>query len=154
MEPWFHSWYRGRVETLDAKYNLAYINSTLCGHTDSSKRATITYLCPYEGGSDIEGTVVCLGHPLLVQFNQLLDTVQESIFIKLLNGRIVITCGGVRVGDGDQWGGGWVMVVISLTGRLADSADLLNLIMFSIGRNSLILSSAPRYAFSPSKHCN
>ncbi len=22
MEPWFHSWYRGRVETLDAKYNL------------------------------------------------------------------------------------------------------------------------------------
>ena len=24
VEPWFHSWYRGRVETLDAKYNLAY----------------------------------------------------------------------------------------------------------------------------------
>ncbi len=22
VEPWFHSWYRGRVETLDAKYNL------------------------------------------------------------------------------------------------------------------------------------
>ncbi len=21
VEPWFHSWYRGRVETLDAKYN-------------------------------------------------------------------------------------------------------------------------------------
>ncbi len=20
VEPWFHSWYRGRVETLDAKY--------------------------------------------------------------------------------------------------------------------------------------
>ncbi len=35
VEPWFHSWYRGRVETLDAKYNLAYINSTLCGHTNS-----------------------------------------------------------------------------------------------------------------------
>ncbi len=39
VEPWFHSWCRGRVETLDAKYNLAYINSTLCGHTSSSKRA-------------------------------------------------------------------------------------------------------------------
>ncbi len=38
VEPWFHSWYRGRVETLDAKYNLAYINSTLCGHTNSLKR--------------------------------------------------------------------------------------------------------------------
>ena len=23
VEPWFHSWYRGRVETLDAKYNLS-----------------------------------------------------------------------------------------------------------------------------------
>ncbi len=23
-EPWFHSWYRGRVETLDAKYNLIF----------------------------------------------------------------------------------------------------------------------------------
>ncbi len=34
----FHSWYRGRVETLDAKYNLAYINSTLCGYTKCSKR--------------------------------------------------------------------------------------------------------------------
>ncbi len=22
VEPWFHSWYRGRIETLDAKYNL------------------------------------------------------------------------------------------------------------------------------------
>ncbi len=22
VEPWFHSWYRGRVKTLDAKYNL------------------------------------------------------------------------------------------------------------------------------------
>ncbi len=22
VEPWFHSWYRGRVETLDAKYTL------------------------------------------------------------------------------------------------------------------------------------
>ncbi len=22
VETWFHSWYRGRVETLDAKYNL------------------------------------------------------------------------------------------------------------------------------------
>ncbi len=21
VEPWLHSWYRGRVETLDAKYN-------------------------------------------------------------------------------------------------------------------------------------
>ncbi len=31
VDPWFHSWYRGRVESLDAKYNLAYINSTLCG---------------------------------------------------------------------------------------------------------------------------
>ncbi len=34
VEPWFHYWYRGRVETLDAKYNLAYINSTLCGYTN------------------------------------------------------------------------------------------------------------------------
>ncbi len=25
VEPWFHSWYRGRVETLDAKYNLILI---------------------------------------------------------------------------------------------------------------------------------
>ena len=42
VEPWFHSWYRarGRVEILDVKYNLAYINSTLCGYTNSSKRAT------------------------------------------------------------------------------------------------------------------
>ncbi len=24
VEPWFHSWYRGRVETLDAKYNLMF----------------------------------------------------------------------------------------------------------------------------------
>ncbi len=40
VEPWFHSWYRGRVETLDAKYNLAYSNSTLCDHTNSLKRAT------------------------------------------------------------------------------------------------------------------
>ncbi len=24
VEPWFHSWYRGRVETLDAKYNLIF----------------------------------------------------------------------------------------------------------------------------------
>ncbi len=24
VEPWFRSWYRGRVETLDAKYNLAH----------------------------------------------------------------------------------------------------------------------------------
>ncbi len=24
MKPWFHSWYRGRVETLDAKYNLIF----------------------------------------------------------------------------------------------------------------------------------
>ncbi len=23
-EPWFHSWYRGRVEILDAKYNLIF----------------------------------------------------------------------------------------------------------------------------------
>ena len=22
VEPWFHIWYRGRVETLDAKYNI------------------------------------------------------------------------------------------------------------------------------------
>ena len=29
VEPWCHSWYRGRVDTLDAKYNLAFINSTL-----------------------------------------------------------------------------------------------------------------------------
>ncbi len=29
VEPWVHSWYRGRVETLDAKYDPAYINSTL-----------------------------------------------------------------------------------------------------------------------------
>ena len=41
VEPWFHSWYIGRVETLDAKYNLAYINSTLCGYTNSSKRETL-----------------------------------------------------------------------------------------------------------------
>ena len=27
---WFHSWYRGGVETLDAKYNLVYQTSTLC----------------------------------------------------------------------------------------------------------------------------
>ncbi len=25
VEPWFHSWYSGRVETLDAKYNLVAI---------------------------------------------------------------------------------------------------------------------------------
>ncbi len=25
VEPWSHSWYRGRVETLDAKYNLILI---------------------------------------------------------------------------------------------------------------------------------
>ncbi len=43
VEPWFHSWYRGRVETLDAKYNLAYINSTLCGHTNSSKKVNSQY---------------------------------------------------------------------------------------------------------------
>ena len=42
MEPWFHSWYRGRVETLDAKYNLAYINSTLYGHTISLKGERIS----------------------------------------------------------------------------------------------------------------
>ncbi len=24
VEPWFHSWFRGRVETLDAKYNLIF----------------------------------------------------------------------------------------------------------------------------------
>ncbi len=42
VEPWFHTWYRGRVETLDAKYNQAYINSTLCGYTNSLKRATLT----------------------------------------------------------------------------------------------------------------
>ncbi len=24
VEPWFHSWYRGRIETLDAKYNLIF----------------------------------------------------------------------------------------------------------------------------------
>ncbi len=24
VEPWFHSWYRGRVETLDVKYNLIF----------------------------------------------------------------------------------------------------------------------------------
>ncbi len=24
VEPWFHSWYRGRVETLDARYNLIF----------------------------------------------------------------------------------------------------------------------------------
>ncbi len=24
VDPWFHSWYRGRVETLDAKYNLIF----------------------------------------------------------------------------------------------------------------------------------
>ncbi len=24
VKPWFHSWYRGRVETLDAKYNLIF----------------------------------------------------------------------------------------------------------------------------------
>ncbi len=24
VEPWSHSWYRGRVETLDAKYNLIF----------------------------------------------------------------------------------------------------------------------------------
>ncbi len=24
VEPWFYSWYRGRVETLDAKYNLIF----------------------------------------------------------------------------------------------------------------------------------
>ncbi len=24
VEPWFHSWYRGRVVTLDAKYNLIF----------------------------------------------------------------------------------------------------------------------------------
>ncbi len=40
VEPWFHSWFRGRVDTLDAKYNLSYINSTLCGYTNGSKRAT------------------------------------------------------------------------------------------------------------------
>ncbi len=44
VEPWSHSWYRGRVETLDAKYNLAYINSTLCGYTNSSERAEIISL--------------------------------------------------------------------------------------------------------------
>ncbi len=42
VEPWFHSWYRGRVETLDAKYNLAYTNSTLCGYTNYLKGATYT----------------------------------------------------------------------------------------------------------------
>ncbi len=26
VEPWFHSWYRGRVETLDAKYNLVALS--------------------------------------------------------------------------------------------------------------------------------
>ncbi len=25
VEPWFHSWYRGRVETLDAKYTIPHI---------------------------------------------------------------------------------------------------------------------------------
>ena len=30
VEPWFHSWYRGRVETLDAKYNL--ISLLVCPH--------------------------------------------------------------------------------------------------------------------------
>ncbi len=31
VEPWSHSWYRGRVETLDAKYNLIfrYLGSSL-----------------------------------------------------------------------------------------------------------------------------
>ncbi len=24
VDPWIHSWYRGRVETLDAKYNLIF----------------------------------------------------------------------------------------------------------------------------------
>ena len=24
VEPWFHSWYRGMIETLDAKYNLVF----------------------------------------------------------------------------------------------------------------------------------
>ncbi len=29
VEPWFHSWYRGRVETLDAKYNSYLVSSLL-----------------------------------------------------------------------------------------------------------------------------
>ncbi len=55
VEPWFHSWYRGRVETLDAKYNLAYIKSTLCGYTNSSKRAT-SILCFCETSGFIPAT--------------------------------------------------------------------------------------------------
>ncbi len=46
VESWFRSWYRGRVETLDAKYNLAHIISTLCGYTSSSKRAIYIYKSP------------------------------------------------------------------------------------------------------------
>ncbi len=38
-QPWFYSWYRGRVEALDAKYNLAYITSTAYDHTNSSMSA-------------------------------------------------------------------------------------------------------------------
>ncbi len=48
VEPWFYSWYRGRVETLDSRYNLAYINSTLCGHT---KRKLVSTLPLYQDGS-------------------------------------------------------------------------------------------------------
>ncbi len=44
VEPRFHSRYilgtGGRVETLAVEYNLAYINSTLHGYTNSSKKAT------------------------------------------------------------------------------------------------------------------
>ncbi len=41
VEPWLYFWYRG---ILDAEYNLAiaYTNSTLRGHTNSSKKATYT----------------------------------------------------------------------------------------------------------------
>ena len=32
VEPWFHSWYRGRVEILDAKYNLALFELLVWPH--------------------------------------------------------------------------------------------------------------------------
>ncbi len=50
------------VEILEAKYNLTFINSTLCGFIKSSKRATsiqsVDYLllmCACVGLGDIEG---------------------------------------------------------------------------------------------------
>ncbi len=55
MEPWFHFWYRGRVETLDAKYNLAYISiplyvttPTVQLNTDLSSRYVAIFLARIE----------------------------------------------------------------------------------------------------------